>query len=77
VLGQEITVHNLAKDSDFSSLEPHLFEQDGDEKLYIQVVFARIGHDYIYLNDNQVLEFDHDRLDYITLVKSSDLFNSN
>jgi len=76
VIGQEITVHNLPKDSDFSSLEPHLFEQDGEGKLYITVVFAHIGYDYIYLNDKQILEFDHDWVDYITLVKSSDLLSA-
>ena len=72
-LGQEISVHNLPKDLDFSSLEANLFEQGGEEKLYIKVVFARIGYDYIYLNHKQILEFDKDWIANITLVKSSNL----
>jgi hypothetical protein len=75
MIGQEITVHNLPKDYNFSSLEPNLWDKGGEEKLYIQVVFARIGHEYIYLNDQQVLDFDHEWVDNYTLVKSPDLLS--
>ena len=73
--GQEITVHNLPKDYNFSSLEPNLWDKGGEEKLYIQVVFARIGHEYIYLKDQQVLDFDRDWVDNYTLVNSPDLLS--
>jgi len=76
MIGQEITVHNLPKDSDFSTLKPRLFNQDGEEKLFIAVIFAHIGDDYIYLNDDQVVKFDHKWVDQITLVKNSDLFKA-
>ncbi len=75
-IGQEIVVHNLPKDMDFSTLEPNLYDKDGEERLYIAVAFARIGDHYIYLTDNQILEFDNDWIDQITLVKNSDLFSA-
>lgn len=76
LIGQEITVHNLPTDTDFSSLEPHLFEQDGDEKLYILVVFALSENDYIFLNDDQILNFNHELRNQLTLVKDAALFRA-
>ena len=71
---QEITVHNLPEIYDFSSLKPHVWDKEGDNKSYIPVVFARIGNDFIYLNDKQILEFDKEMVDYYSLDKNEELF---
>ena len=71
--GQEITIHNLPKDYDFSSLEPQVWDKGGDNKIYLPVVFAKIRNEYIFLTDQQILDFNKEWIDFISLVKSSDL----
>ena len=74
--GQEITIHKLPKDYDFSSLKPRVWDKDGDNKTYIPVVFARTGSDYIFLFDKDILEFDKQMVDYYSLEKNEKLFSA-
>lgn len=74
ITAQEITVYNLPEIYDFSSLKPRVWDKEGDNKSYILVVFARIGNDYIYLKDKQILEFDKEMVDYYSLDKNEELF---
>ena len=76
ITGQEITIYNLPKDYDFSSLKPQIWDKDGDNKSYIQVVFARIENSYLYLNDKQVLEFDKEWVDFYSLEKNPELLSA-
>lgn len=74
IASPEITVHNLPEIYNFSSLKPRVWDKEGDNKSYIPVVFARIGNDYIYLKDKQILEFDKEMVDHYSLEKNEELF---
>jgi len=73
---QEIKIHNLPQDFDFSTLKPLVWDKDGDNKIYIPVVFARSKNDYFFLKENEILEFDKEMVDYYSLDKNEELFSA-